>query len=143
MSSLTAALGISQIHKLDKIIKMRQDVAAKLSSGLGKFKEVSTLNPPSGYENIYHLYTIRLSSHELRNRLHDFLTMKKIFSKVYFNPIHLTDFYKTKFPSKQSLPLTELISSQILTIPLYPNMIQEEISYVLESFNEFFENKLD
>ena len=58
---------------------------------------------------------------------------------MHFNPIHLTDLYKSEFPS-ESLPVTELISTQILTIPLYPNMTQEEISYVLESFNEFFEN---
>jgi perosamine synthetase len=139
MSSMTAALGISQLNKLDKLIKMRQDVAKKLSIGLSKFQEISLLTPPNGYEHIYQLFTIRLSSNELRNKLHDFLTKKQIFSKVYFNPIHLTDLYKSEFPS-ESLPVTELISTQILTIPLYPNMTQEEISYVLESFNEFFEN---
>ena len=141
MSSMTAALGISQLNKLDKLIKMRQEVAKKLSMGLSNFPDISFLNPPNGYENIYQLYTIRLSTHELRNKLHDFLTKKQIFSKVYFNPIHMTDFYKTKFPS-ESLPLTELISNQVLTIPLYPNMTHEEITYVLESFNEFFESRL-
>jgi len=142
MSSLTAALGISQITKLDKLIKMRKDIASKLSNGLSKFKEISIFNSPLGYENIHQLYTIRLSSPELRNKLHDFLTSKRIFSKVYFNPIHMTDFYKNKFPLQESLPITESISNQILTIPLYPNMTQEEISYILESFTEFFENKL-
>jgi len=142
MSSLTAALGISQINKLDKLIKMRQDVASTLSNGLSKFKEISTFNPPSGYEHIFQIYTIRLSSHELRNKLHDFLTTKQIFSKVYFFPIHLTDFYKHKFSSIESLPITESIANQILTIPLYPNMTKEEISYVLDSFNEFFEKEL-
>ena len=53
----------------------------------------------------------------------------------------MTNFYKTKFPF-ESLPVTELISNQILTIPLYPNMTHEEITYVLESFNEFFESRL-
>ncbi len=139
MSSMTAALGISQLNKLDKLINMRQKVAKKLSIGLSNFPDISFLNPPNGYENIYQLYTIRLSTNELRNKLHDFLTKKQIFSKVYFSPIHMTDFYKNKFPS-ESLPITELISNQILTIPLYPNMTHEEITYVLESFNEFFEN---
>ena len=139
MSSLTAALGISQLNKLDKLIKMRQNVASKLSAGLSKFKEISIFNPPSGYENIYQLYTIRLPSIELRNDLHNFLTTKQIFSKVYFNPIHMTDFYRINFPSQVSLSMTELISNQVLTIPLYPNMTNEEIIYILESFNEFFE----
>jgi len=140
MSSLTAALGISQINKLDKLIKMRQSVASKLSIGLSKFKEITLLNPPSGFENIYQLFTIRLLTSQLRNQLHEFLTSKSIFSKVYFNPIHKTDFYKSKFPLQESLSVTASVSSQILTIPLYPNMTNEEISYVLESFSEFFEN---
>ena len=142
MSSLTAALGISQINKLDKLIKLRQNAALKISNGLSKFKQISIFNPPSGYDNIHQMYTIRLTSHELRNRLHDFLTMKQIFSKVYFHPIHMTDFYKNKSSFIESLPVTELLSKQILTIPMYPNMTNDEISYVLDAFDEFFENEL-
>ena len=88
------------------------------------------------------MYTIRLSNQSLRDNLHDFLTQKKIFSKVYFNPIHLTEFYKKKFNLKEnSLPQTETISSQVLTLPLYPNMENEEKNYIVESISEFFEKR--
>ena len=88
------------------------------------------------------MYTIRLLNKEIRDNLHNFLTKKSIFSKVYFNPIHLTDFYKKKFEMKKnSLPITELVSQQILTIPLYPNMTLEEKEYLTDSILEFFESK--
>jgi dTDP-4-amino-4,6-dideoxygalactose transaminase len=142
MSSITAALGISQISKLDKIIKMRQDNAKYISQSLSKFPEIITPSSDRGSEHIYQMYTIRLSSKKIRDKLHDFLTEKSIFSKIYFSPIHLTDFYRNKFGMKEnSLPLTEMISEQILTLPLYPNMTSEEKIYLTESISEFFDSQ--
>jgi len=141
MSTITAGLGISQLAKLDKIIAKRQENAKYLSSRLSKFSQIQTPHVPHGYSHIYQMYVIRLENQEIRDKLHDFLLKKKIFSKVYFHPIHLTDFYKKKFGYKEnSLPITERISQQVLTLPLYPNMENEEKQYLLESIGEFFEN---
>ena len=138
MSSLTAALGISQLKKLDKIIKMRQKNAKQLISKLAKFKEISISDPPNGYEHIYQMFTIKLNSKKIRDSLHNFLKKKRIFSKVYFFPIHLTDFYKKNFPnSGKFLSNTEKLSNQLLTLPLYPNMTSEEKQYLIESISEF------
>ena len=142
MSSLTAALGISQLKKLDKIIKMRQKNAKQLISKLAKFKEISISDPPNGYEHIYQMFTIKLNSKKIRDSLHNFLKKKRIFSKVYFFPIHLTDFYKKNFPnSGKFLPNTEKLSNQLLTLPLYPNMTSDEKQYLIESISEFFEKR--
>ena len=71
------------------------------------------------------------------------MTEKQIFSKGYFDPIHLSAFYKTKFGFKEGdLPITETIASQVLTIPVYPNMTLEEKNYLINSISEFFEIKL-
>ena len=142
MSSITAALGLSQISKLDKIIKMRQNNAEYISKILSKFPEIITPSSKEGSEHIYQMYTIRLLNKDIRDKLHDFLTKKSIFSKIYFNPIHLTDFYRNKFGTKEnSLPITEMISQQILTLPLYPNMNLEEKKYLTDSISEFFDSK--
>ena len=87
------------------------------------------------------MYTIRLPNKKIRDSLHNFLLEKKIFSKVYFQPIHLTDFYMKNFETKlNSLPVTEMISDQVLTLPLYPNMTSEEKEYLISSIKLFFEN---
>lgn len=141
MSSITAAIGISQISKLDKIIKMRQENARFLSSKLCKIPQIILPTPPEGYEHIYQMYTIRLPNKKIRDSLHTFLLEKKIFSKVYFQPIHLTDFYMKNFGTKpNTLPITEMISDQVLTLPLYPNMTSEEKEYLISSIKVFFEN---
>ena len=140
MSTLTAALGITQLQKLDKIIKMRKENAQYLSNSLSKISQIMVPNPPAGYEHIYQMYTIRLKNEKIRNDLHNFLIQKEIFSKVYFHPIHKTQFY-TKFNMGKKLPVTEMIASQVLTIPLYPNMTKEEKEYLTTSIMEFFESR--
>jgi len=141
MSSITAALGISQIQKLDKLIAMRKQNAQYLSNHLSKFKEITLPIPPSGYEHIYQMYTIRLSNKQKRDQLHEHLIKKRIFSKIYFSPIHLTDFYKEKLKMDVKLPITENISDQVLTLPLYPNMTMDEKKYLVDSVAEFFEEE--
>ena len=139
MSSIIAALGISQLKKLDKIIKLRQENAKYISTHLSKIPEIIIPSIPDGAEHIHQLFTIRLRDEKIRDNLHEFLIKKQIFSKVYFKPIHLTSFYRKKFNGNEGmLPITENIAKTVLTLPLYPNMTQEEKKYLIDSINEFF-----
>jgi len=141
MSSMTAALGISQLQKLDKLIRLRQKNAEYLLSKLSKHSQIILPKSPKGYDHIYQMFTVRLRDKEIRNKLQNHLLKKKIFCKVYFNPIHLTDLYKKKFPNYvEKLNVTEKISNQVLTLPIYPNMTNEEMNYLTDSIDEFFEN---
>jgi len=141
MSSITAALGVSQIQKLDSLIEMRQKNANYLSRRLSSVSEIKTPEPPAGYSHVYQMYTIRLHNKETRNGLQKHLSKKKIFSKVYFFPIHLTKFYKEQFGTKKGfLPVTEKLSEQVLTLPMYPSLTNEELDYLVDSIREYFEN---
>ena len=81
MSSIIAALGISQLKKLDKIIKLRQENAKYISTHLSKIPEIIIPSIPDGAEHIHQLFTIRLRDEKIRDNLHEFLIKKQIFSK--------------------------------------------------------------
>ena len=88
------------------------------------------------------MYSIRLANNQIREKLHEFLLEKSIFSKVYFYPIHKTSFYQNQISTIDSnLPVTESVSNEILTLPMYPNMTNEEKNYLVQSIYEFFETK--
>jgi len=141
MSSITAALGLTQLAKLDLLIKKRREHAQYLNNKLSKCSQIIVPTDPPGYKHIYQMYNIRLPDKTTRDNLQKHLLEKKIFCKVYFNPIHLTSFYKERFGTKEGLlPVTESIAQQILTLPLYPNMTNEEKNYLINTILEFFEN---
>ena len=141
MSSITAALGISQLEKLDKLIKRRQEHAKYITNRISKHDEIKPPFSNEDYDNIYQMYTITLKNQSIRDKLHKFLLEKKIFCKIYFSPIHLTKFYQNKIDTNYSLPNTEEISNLVLTLPLFPNMTLEEKDYLINSIDEFFEKE--
>ena len=141
MPTMTAALGLSQIKKIDKIIKMRRERAEYMTKKLSKIKEITLPNPPPDYFHVYQMYAIRINEN-LREDLMKYLSEKGIMTKVYFPPIHLTHFYRTKFGYKSGeLPITEVVSNQVLSLPLYPTLTEKEIDYITEKIDNFLGDK--
>ena len=137
MPTMTAALGLSQLKKVNKIIKMRRDRAEYMTKELSKNKEITLPIPPSDYFHVYQMYAIRIDEN-LRNDLMKYLSEKGIMTKVYFPPVHLTHFYRTKFGYKGGeLPITEKVSDQVLSLPLYPTLAEKEIDYITEKIDNF------
>lgn len=138
MPSMVAALGISQLLKFEKLIKLRRRNAAYLSARLGKYG-IHVPREPLGYKHVYQLYSIRLPNSKIRNQLMKFLTKRGIMSKIFFEPVHMTNFYKKLGYGTTKLPITEKIYDQILTLPMYPSLTKEEMNYVCDSVGEFME----
>jgi len=140
MSDITAALGIAQLEKVDKIIQMRRKNAEYMSNILSKIKNILPPKPPyDHYFHVYQMYTVRVKGGQrIRNDLAKYLAEKGITTKVYFYPVHLTHFYKNELNYDCKLPVTEEISKQVLTLPMYPSLTMEEMDYIVEETNIFF-----
>ena len=138
ISTITAALGLSQFRKLDTVIEMRRKNAEYLTKGLSRIGNITPPFVPRGYHHIYQMYTVKVD--EGRDELRNHLTEKGITTKVYFDPIHLTSFYRKEFGYEAGeLPVTEKLSGQVLTLPMYPTLTVEEMNYMLESIEEAME----
>ena len=138
MSSMTAALGISQLSKLDKLISKRKKNAQYLSSKLNKYSKIILPFNYKNHKSIFQLFSIRVTNN-LRNDLMEFLTNKGIMSKIFFEPVHFSKFYSKNYKKKISLPITEKISQQILTLPMYPGLTKHDINFISDSIDEFME----
>ena len=139
MSSMTAALGLSQFNKLEKIIKSRRKHANFYKLNLKHIKELILPYESKSYNHVYQLYTIRLTNNKIRNDLQKFLTKKGIMTKIFFEPIHLSNFYKKLGYKNKKLTNTEKISNTVLSLPIFPDLKEEEIRYICNSIKEFFE----
>lgn len=139
MSDITAALGIAQLKKVGQIIAMRQERAEKLSERLSHIGHINVPSNPSNFVHVYQMYTIRVKDGKaVRDALMAFLAKEGIFSKVYFYPVHLTQFYRQKLGYNCHLPVTESLSDQALTLPLYPTISDQELDYISNAIAKFF-----
>jgi perosamine synthetase len=142
MSDITAALGVAQLKKVDKLIGMRRQKAYRLSARLTGIKEIETPYPPEGFQHVFQMYTILVKSGQSgRDGLMAYLAQKGIMTKVYFSPVHLTHFYKEVQQYDCKLPVTELLARQVLTLPLYPGLTEAEIKYIADNISNFFKGK--
>jgi perosamine synthetase len=138
MSNLTAALGISQLKKVDRIIELRRENAEYLTKKLTKIDEVIPPSPPEDYFHVYQMYTIRVKDGR-RDALSEYLADRGIMTKVFFHPVHLTSFYRKKLGYRVKLPVTEEVSKQVLTLPMYPTLSRREMDYIVNAVEGFFE----
>jgi dTDP-4-amino-4,6-dideoxygalactose transaminase len=139
MPTMTAALGLSQLKKIDKIIKMRREKAAYYNKKLKNINELITPIEQKNQKHVYQMYTIQLKNKKIRDKLQKHLTKKGIMTKVYFHPIHLKTYYKNKFGyQKGDLPKTEELSEKVLTLPLYPQLTKKDQEYIIQNINKFF-----
>lgn len=131
MSSITAALGLSQIKKTEHNIKERIRIAKYYQEKLSKIDGVSFLEGMEEAKNVFQMFPIRARN---RDSLAKFLDSQKIASRVCFSPVHKCYYYK----NKTYLPATEKISKEILTLPIYPKMAQRDLKLVVKSVSEFY-----
>ena len=140
MSNLTAALGLAQMEKADKIIRMRRKNAQHMNQKLSEVNGVVIWDVPDGFHHVYQLYTVRVpAGQDARDRLMKHLSSKGVMSKVYFYPAHLTQFYRRQFGHREGeLPVTERLSSEVITLPMYPALSKAEMNYVVDQIQGFF-----
>lgn len=142
MPSMLAALGLSQLKKIERIITLRRKNADYLSRHLSRITEIAIPRPPQRFHHIYQKYALVLGSEETRNGLQAYLTAHGIMTKVYFAPIHLTTFYRQRYGAERNdLPRTETLSKRILNLPIYPGMTSEERRYLVKIIRQYFSQK--
>ena len=140
MPSMVAALGISQLNRVEKLIAMRRKKAAFLSTKIQKFPGITLPSESKNDRHVFQLYSIMLTNSKIRNNLMNFLAKKGIMTKIYFDPIHKSEFYKKIQYRGSNLQVTEDVSDRTLSLPLYPDLTQKELQYIVDSISKFFKN---
>lgn len=142
MSDINAALGIAQLGKIDKVIGMRRRNAEVLSLKLSQIADIEVPRPPDNFSHVYQLYTIRIKDgQKQRDAISAYLAERGIMTKVYFTPIHFTHFYKDELRYNCKLPVTEKLSRQVLSLPMYPTLTEDEIDYMVDGIVAFFSKR--
>ena len=142
LSTIQAALGISQLKKVDKLIAMRRNIANYYNNRLKDIEGIEILKEKKNNFSVYQLYSILVKDKVLRDNLLKYLEKRKIASKVYFHPCHKYSIFRKLGYSEIHLPITEEISNKILSLPIYPHIKKEEQDHIINSIKHFMEEIL-
>lgn len=98
---------------------------------------VITPNCLENVKHVYHLYVVRVRN---RNNLMKYLEKKGIQTALHYPiPLHLQKAYYGSGYKKGSFPVAEKCSEEILSLPMYPEISEEQVNYVCDSIREFYE----
>ncbi len=134
MTDVHAAIGLAQLHKLERFNQARQDNARYLSTHL---KGVVLPCIPEGYSHVFHQYTIRVPADQrdaLRSHLHE----RGIGSEVYYPvPVHRQSLYVSELGYSIHLPEAERAAAEVLSLPVHPGINQSDLEAIVAAVNEF------
>jgi len=137
LDELQAAVLKVKLPHLDEWIQKRRNIAhaytTHLPSSIVGPKEMASV------KHVYHLYVVRTPN---RDDLRAWLETKGIGTGMHYPvPIHLQKVWRQYGGENYSLPVTEKITREILSLPIYPELSTEEIEYICDCIWEFTESK--
>ena len=135
MNDIQAALGLSQMKRLDKYVKRRQEIAKHYDNALKKLPLVIPWQSPSNYSS-YHLYTILIKKNltqKTQRQVYDELIKKNIGINLHYIPVHRQPYYENLGFKKNNFPQAENFHREVLSIPIHPSLKEDQQSYVIET----------
>src|SRR4030067_143961 len=138
MTEIESALGIEQLKKLKKNNTKRERLTnfyIKQLKGVSQIK-IPFLNYP--HQSSFHIFPILLGKGIDRNRFLEEMKKRKIQTSVHYQPVHKFTYYQNNFPEVReiSLPNTEYVGKQEVTLPLHPLMTERDVIYVCNSIRK-------
>jgi len=133
MSNIMASIGIVQLEKFHELSKKRQSLAKYYDKLLREINYIKRIN--HNYDQVVpHIYTIRIQGTNKRDSIRESLLKKGIETGVHYFPNHHLDFYKNT--AKKPLPITDRIYSELITLPLHPDLKEAEIDFIVHELIE-------
>ncbi len=134
LDAIQAALLSVKLKYVDSWNKRRREIAAKYTSSLNTY--LKTPSEPEGYYSVYHQYTIRTGE---RDRLKAFMNERGVSTAIHYPlPLHLQLAFEYLGYKKGDFPVAEKACGEVLSLPVYPELTDEMVDYVIETISGFF-----
>jgi UDP-4-amino-4,6-dideoxy-N-acetyl-beta-L-altrosamine transaminase len=134
MTDIQAALGISQLNRLDSLVAQRNEIALRYDKAF-KDLPIENLITLEGNYSARHLYVIRVSK---KNHLKIFkgLRDESIQVNLHYMPVHLQPYYRKLGFNEGDFPESEKHGQEAISLPLYPSLIKDEQERVISTLKK-------
>jgi len=142
-TDLQAALGTVQLRKCDLLHERRRQIAASYTRAFQSLQGIEPLAVTEDRDSAWHLYVVRVQMDQVRvtrDQLIEELRKRGIGTSVHFIPLHLHPYYRASFGYKRGdLPVAEKEYARCLSLPIYPDMTEDEVQLVIEAVSDIME----
>lgn len=143
MTEMQAALGVSQIQRLQSITESRHKIAQRYNEQLASFPVIVPFQIQESYSGL-HLYVIRLKLDEIKpTHLEVFNSLRaaNIGVNLHYIPVHLQPYYQKNFSFQTGdFPQAEQYYKEAISLPLYPDLTKEQQNYIVETLEGILRN---
>ena len=129
MTDIQAALGVSQMSRLDKFIKRRHEIAAHYDGELVDLLQTPFQHPDT--HSAYHLYPVVLDEPKVRKEVYEALRGAGVGTQVHYIPIHTQPYYKELGFKNGDFPEAEAYYKATLSLPMYYSLTDAEQGLVV------------
>ncbi len=135
LDELQAAILRVKLSRLKQWNERRAEIAARYNTGLKHLPVELPLAAP-GNTHVYHVYAVLTSR---RDELQEFLVGRGVPTIIYYPlPLHLQNVYADLGHAVGEFPVAETVSKTILPLPIYPELTDDQVDYVIEMVRQFF-----
>jgi dTDP-4-amino-4,6-dideoxygalactose transaminase len=139
LDELQAAVLSVKLARLEESNQRRIQIARSYHERLSRIPELTLPSLTSGTTHVFHQYVIRCTEPSMRNHLMAHLSTKEIQTAVHYPvPVHLQPAFAHRLAGSQSLPVTEEVCPKILSLPLFPELTDQEVDQVVTAVAGFF-----
>ena len=138
MTEMQAALGVSQMTRLESYVKRRHEIANYYNELLSDMPLLLPWQHPNSY-SAYHLYVVRLQLDQINSnhrKVFEALRAKDIMVNLHYIPVHTQPYYQKMGFSLGDFPQAEQYYREAISIPMHVNLSNEEQVFVVNSLRE-------
>ena len=134
MTDIQAALGLSQMQRLDEFVSRRHEIAERYDAELRSLPITTPLQAPGTYSS-YHLYPIRVSeakSGKTQRQVYDSLWQNSIAANLHYIPVHRQPYFEKLGFKIGDFPEAENFHREVISLPMYPILMNSAQNKVLD-----------
>lgn len=141
MTDIQAALGVTQMDKLDRFVERRRQIAVQYNEAFSGFNGLIIPHQHMSAQSSWHLYVLRWNLEHFtadRKGIFEALRGENIGVNVHYIPVYKQPYYRDRGYANESCPNAEHFYQSAISLPVFPKMSQEDIQDVISAVSKVY-----